>query len=259
MRPPPLTRPRIVRAALRLVDDQGLPALTMRALANELDVSPMALYNHVRDKEELLDLMLDLMLGEVDCSATDGDWVTQLRTLACSFHQALSAHHHLAQVYSHQVKIGPHALSIIERTIKLLLQAGFTAHDAAAAFLTLYTYTVGRHQMGRIAPFPGATPQDQTEYFKALPADQIPSIRTASRHLGGVHGPGIFEFGLDTFLTGLQTKLTPTADHPTPAASEQEVANDLGKPAAHLERQEPGVGGTGAGDRTVSARGQRVR
>ena len=63
---PPLTRPRVVRTALRLVDDHGLPALTMRALAIELQVSPMALYNHVRDKDELVDLMVDLMLGEVD-------------------------------------------------------------------------------------------------------------------------------------------------------------------------------------------------
>ncbi|MGH3670584.1 MAG: TetR/AcrR family transcriptional regulator, partial [Pseudonocardiaceae bacterium] len=67
-RSPPLSRPRIVRAALRLVDEKGLLALTMRALATDLEVSPMALYNHVRDKDELVDLMVDLMLGEVDIS-----------------------------------------------------------------------------------------------------------------------------------------------------------------------------------------------
>ncbi|MCA1702106.1 MAG: TetR/AcrR family transcriptional regulator, partial [Actinobacteria bacterium] len=71
-RSPTLNRTRILRAALRLIDTQGLSALTMRALATELAVSPMALYNYVSDKEELLDLTLDLMLGEVDCSATDG-------------------------------------------------------------------------------------------------------------------------------------------------------------------------------------------
>ncbi len=208
-RPPPLTRARIVRTALRLVDQQGLGALTMRALATDLEVSPMALYNHVRGKEELLDLMLDLMLGEVDCSATDGDWTTQLRALVCSFHQALSAHPHLAQVYSNQVRIGPHGLAIIERAIGLLLQAGFPPSDAASAFLTLYAYTVGRHQIGRIAPFPGPTPRDEGEYYVALAPEQIPSIRAVGRHLGGVHQPGVFEYGLDTLLTGLRTKLTP--------------------------------------------------
>lgn len=218
-RPPPLTRARIVRAALRLVDEHGLTALTMRALATELEVSPMALYNHVADKEELLDLMLDLMLGEVDCTDTGGDWLTELRALVCRFHQALSAHHHLAQVYSSQVRIGPHGLRIIERAIGLLLQAGFSRSDAASAFLTLYTYTVGRHQMGRIAPFPGRSAQDENEYYLALPPEQIPSIRTVGRHLGGVHRPGVFEFGLDTLLAGLQRRLEPPEGCPATVAA----------------------------------------
>lgn len=214
-RPPPLTRARIVRTALRLVDEHGLTALTMRALATDLEVSPMALYNHVADKEELLDLTLDLMLGEVDCTDTGGDWLTQLRTLVCNFHKALSAHHHLAQVYSSQVKIGPHGLRIIERAIGLLLQAGFSHSDAASAFLTLYTYTVGRHQMGRIAPFPGRSAQDENEYYLALPPEQIPCIRAVGRHLGSVHRPDVFEFGLETLLAGLQRKLGAPAECPT--------------------------------------------
>lgn len=208
-----------MRAAMRLVDDRGLGALTMRALATELGVSPMALYNHVRDKEELLDLMLDLMLGEVDCSETDGDWVGGLRTLTRSFHQVLTRHNQLARVYNNQVRIGPHGLLIIERALTLLLEAGFSPEDAAAAFLTLYTYTVGRHQMGRIAPYPGAKAHDQAEYFQALPMDRIPSIRKASRHLGGVQQPGVFEFGLDALLTGLQAKLAAQRGDSTPAAS----------------------------------------
>lgn len=206
-RPPPLTRARTVRAALRLVDEQGLTALTMRALATELKVSPMALYNHVRDKEELLDLMLDLMLGEVDCSAVEGDWVTQLRALASNFHQALSAHRNLVQVYSSRVKIGPNGLRVIERAIGLLLQAGFPPHEAAPACLTIFTYIVGRHQMGGIMPFSGAAAQKDTDYYLALSPEQIPGILTVAAHLGGVHKPGLFEYGLETLLCGLKTKL----------------------------------------------------
>jgi TetR/AcrR family transcriptional regulator, tetracycline repressor protein len=196
-----------VRAALRLVDEQGLGALTMRALATELKVSPMALYNHVSGKEELLDLMLDLMLGEVDCSATEGDWLAQLRALVCSFDRALSAHHHLAQVYTMRIKIGPNGLRVIERAIGLLRQAGFAPPDAAAAFLTLFTYTAGRHHMGSIAPFSGTAPEKGTKYYLALPPEQIPSILEVRAHLGGVHKPGVFEYGLDALLTGLKTKL----------------------------------------------------
>lgn len=214
-RPPPLTRARVVRAALRLVDEQGLNALTMRALATELKVSPMALYNHVSDKEELLDLMLDLMLGEVDLSASDGDWLTQLRALVCSFHQVLSAHRHLARVYGTQIKIGPNGLSIIERAIWLLLQAGFSQRDAAAAFQTLYTFTIGPHLAGRIVPAPGPGPQDETKLYVALPAEQIPSICCVAPHLGDVHRRELFEYGLDLLLTGLRAELTTPDGHPS--------------------------------------------
>ncbi|MDQ4093397.1 MAG: TetR/AcrR family transcriptional regulator [Actinomycetota bacterium] len=206
-RPLPLSRPRIVRAALRLVDDKGLAALTMRALATELEVSPMALYNHVRDKDELVDLMVDLMLGEVDCSATKGDWVTQLRALVQSYHQALAAHHQLARVYSARVRIGPHGLLVVERTIGLLLQGGLSPAEAADAFFALYTYTAGFHQMGHIAPLRDAASQDELGYYSALPPEQIPSVQAVSPHLNGVHRPGRFDYGLDIILAGLQTKV----------------------------------------------------
>ena len=208
MRPPPLSRPRIVRAALQLVDEKGLAALTMRALATELEVSPMALYNHVRDKDELVDLMVDLMLGEVDCSATEGDWLAQLRALALSYHQALAAHHQLAQVYGARVRIGPHGLLVIERTIGLLLWGGLSPADAADAFFALYTYTVGFHQMGHIVPLRDTTSQDETVYYSALPPEQIPFMQIVSPHFsGGVHRPGRFDYGLDIILAGLQTKV----------------------------------------------------
>ena len=215
-RRPPLTRPRIVRTALRLVDDRGLPAVTMRALATELEVSPMALYNHVRDKEELVDLMVDLMLGEVDCSASQGDWAAQLRALVCSYHQVLSAHRGLARIYSVGVRLGPHGLLMMERALGLLLQAGFSPPDAANAFFALYTYTVGFHQMGHAATLNAPTPdngtddqvpQAMTKYSSALPAEQIPSVAAVGAHLGGVRRKGRFEYGLDTLLTGLRVKL----------------------------------------------------
>ena len=205
---PSLTRAAVVRTALRLVDEHGLPALTMRALATELQVSPMALYNHVRDKNELINLMVDLMLGEVDLPTNTGDWTTQLRALACSIHQVLTAHPGLARVYSTKVRIGPHSLRIMERGLGLLLQAGFRPSDAADAFFALFTYTAGYHQMGRVDP----------RDYSALPSKQIPSITTVTAHLNGVHQQGRFEYGLDTLLTGLKTTHNPTPQHHPTAA-----------------------------------------
>ncbi len=196
---PPLRRAQIVRTALRLVDQQGLPTVTMRALATELQVSPMALYHHVRDKDELIDLMTDLMIGEVDLSATDGDWATQLQALVCSLHHTLAAHPGLARSYSSRVSLGPHTLQVMERALTPLLQAGFPPPEATDAFFALYTYTVGFHQMGRVAPLD----------YAALPPEQIPALTTVSTHLTGAHHRGRFEYGLDTLLTGLRTTRTP--------------------------------------------------
>ena len=201
---PPLTRPRVVRTALRLVDERGLATLTMRSLATELQVSPMALYNHVQDKEELLDLVLDLVLGEVELSAPAGDWATQMRALVCSYHQVLTAHPALARLYGSRVRIGPHGLRIMERGLGLLLQAGFSPAEATDAFFALFTYTVGYHQMGRIEP----------RRFSALPPEQIPSIITVMDHLNGVHQTGRFETGLDALLVGFQTLHHPHTDTP---------------------------------------------
>lgn len=205
--PPPLTRPRIVRAALKLVDEKGLPALTMRALATELAVSTMALYNHVRDKQELVDLMVDLMLGEVDCSACEGDWMAQLRAVVCNYHAALAAHHRLARVYSSRVSIGPHGLRIIERAIGLLLAAGMRPPDAADAFLSLYTYTVGFHQMGRTEPLRASRKNTSRDRRRALPIEETPSIQAVGAYLDEVHRSERFEYGLDLLLSGLQSKI----------------------------------------------------
>jgi AcrR family transcriptional regulator len=220
-RPPPLSRPRIVRTALRMVDDKGLAALTMRALATELGVSPMALYNHVQDKDELVDLMVDLMLGEVNTSPTEGDWLTQLRALVRSYHDALATHHHLARVYSGRVRIGPYGVLLIERTFELLLQGGFSPSEASDAFFALFTYTAGFQQIGQIAPLREASSKGESKgdsgYYPPLPPEQIPAMTVVSPHLNGVHRPGRFDYGLELLLAGLQIKAAgddaPRLDH----------------------------------------------
>ena len=211
-RPPPLSRPRIVRTALGLVDEKGLAALTMRALATELEVSPMALYNHVQDKDELVDLMVDLMVAEVDTSVTEGDWLTQLRALVCSYHQALAAHQQLARVYSGRIRIGPHGLLVIERAIALLLEGGFAPSEASDAFFALFTYTAGFQQMGQIAPVRAGPTGQETGYYPPLSSEQIPAITTVSPHLDGLHRPGRFDYGLDLLLAGLQAKAATAAE-----------------------------------------------
>jgi len=85
---PPLSRDRVLRAAMALADDGGLEVFTMRRLGQELGIEAMSLYNHVADKDDILDGILDLVLSEVDLSPTATDWAEAMRTCAISVHEA---------------------------------------------------------------------------------------------------------------------------------------------------------------------------
>ena len=88
----PLTRDRVLRAAVELADERGIDALTMRALGQELGVEAMSLYNHVANKGDLVDGMIDLVFSEIDAPAAGGDWKAELRKRAVSTLAALARH-----------------------------------------------------------------------------------------------------------------------------------------------------------------------
>lgn len=211
----PITRRRLVEAALRLVDEQGLQALTFRRLATELGASPMSAYAHVRNKDELLDLMLDHVLGEIDLRPTGSDWTAQLRAMFRSYHKVLLSHPGIARIYSDNVKIGPNGLRAIERTMAVLRDAGFSPASATNAFFALFNYTIGYHQIGRVNPLEGA-PHDRVEaraaravttYFSALPPDEVPTVVSLAPYFSGTKGRRRFEFGLDVLLAGLEARM----------------------------------------------------
>lgn len=210
----PLTRRRIVLAALALAESEGLGAITMRRVSAALAVTPMSLYNHVADKAELLDLMLDYVLGDVvRASAGDtGTWDERLRMVARRNHDLWRRHPGFAHIYTEGVTMGPYGLAHTERVVGILRQAGFTDEDAANAFFVLWQYSMASVL---VAP---AKPVDPTErdarsdgtpegrirtYFSALPVTEIPNLVAVAPHLSG----GSFEYGLDLIIHGLQARL----------------------------------------------------
>ena len=214
---PPLTRRRVVEAALRLVDEHGLHALTFRKLASELGTSPMAPYSYVRNKEELLDLMLDLVLGEIDLSAPRGsDWAGRLRAMFRSYHLVLAAHPGIAGVYRERVKIGPNGLRAIDHALSVLREAGFTRAGTVNAFFALFNYTIGFEQIGEVDPADHGLGRDDGQggdvheivraFFSALPPGEIPNIVALAPYLTGAKSGRRFEYGLDLILAGLQAK-----------------------------------------------------
>lgn len=206
-----LTRWRIVEAAFAIVDEDDLSALTMRRLAGRLDVAPMSLYTHVADKRELLDLMVDHVVGEVLARLDrSGTWQAQLRSIITTFHACWAAHGSFISVYSSGVRLGPNAVRLSEWLVKVLRDAGFGDRDAAYALYSCVEYVVGTLQFSPVQTAVGAEPDDDgqfhsrvAEYFVAVEVDEIPNIAAVDEHLDG----DSFAFGVDLLIDGLEVRL----------------------------------------------------
>lgn len=224
----PLTRRRIVLAALALAESEGMAAITMRRVATALEVTPMSLYNHVADKAELLDLMLDYVIGDlVRASANDiGTWEDRLRAVARRNHDLWKRHPVFAQVYVEGVTIGPYGLANIERIIGILRDAGFRDDDAAHAFFVLFHYSVASMLVGQAKPVDPARRDSRSDgtpdsivdlYFSALPRAEIPNVVAAVPHMPR----DAFEFGLDLIIGGLRQRLAETTAEASTRESEK--------------------------------------
>jgi AcrR family transcriptional regulator len=144
--PGPLNRDRILRAAIKIADKQGLPSVSLRKVAAALDVGPMRLYGHVSTKEELLDLMVDAMYGEMASSGpVNGDWRAALRSIAQRTRQAAQKHPWFIDLLGGRPHFGPNALAHREESFGALLDTpGFEHIDVVMqALRTVNAYVIG--------------------------------------------------------------------------------------------------------------------
>src|SRR6266567_6849048 len=143
-RRPPLTRQRVVAEALTVIAQDGVQALTMRTLAARLGVVPGALYHHVRNKEQLHDLVLDAALAEVDGHLDPSQpWTQQIKLLAHRLRDVLENHPGVAALLKTRDPLGPHSLALAEAILAPLHAAGFGDHQAGLAFFLLVDHTTG--------------------------------------------------------------------------------------------------------------------
>jgi AcrR family transcriptional regulator len=140
-----LSRERVLRAALGLADEQGLEALSMRKLGQALGVEAMSLYNHVANKDDLLDGIVDLVVGEFDSPVkTEGEeWRVALRRCAVAAHAALLRHPWSAALAESRPQSGPERLRYYDALLGLLRGAGFSELGAYRANLVLDSYLYG--------------------------------------------------------------------------------------------------------------------
>ncbi len=205
----PLSRERVLRAAVALADESGIASLTMRKLGEAVGVEAMSLYNHVANKDDLLDGMIDVVFAEIGLPSADADWKTAMRQRGISVRGVLSRHRWAIGLMESRTSPGPANLRHHDAVIGTLRNAGFSIELAAHAYSALDSYIYGFAMQEPSLPFD--TPQETVEVAQAimaqLPAGEYPHLTELT--IEHVLQPGYdyaneFEYGLDLILDGLE-------------------------------------------------------
>jgi AcrR family transcriptional regulator len=208
----PLSRERVLRSAIAIADTAGIGALTIRALARELGVKPMAIYYHVANKSEILDGIVDLVFAEIELPAPDGDWLSELVRRANSARRVLSRHHWAIGLMESRRSPGPATLQHHDAVIGTLRRAGFSVEMTAHAYALLDSYVYGFALQEAALPFQGTdTAADVTEpIMQRFRTDQYPHlVEMATEYIlqPGYDFGDEFEFGLGVILNALTRAL----------------------------------------------------
>jgi len=205
----PLSRERVLHAAVALADENGIESLTMRKLGEAVGVEAMSLYNHVANKEDLLDGMIDVVFSEIELPSGEDDWKAAMRRRAISVRTILSRHRWAIGLMESRASPGPATLRHHDAVIGCFRDAGFSVELAAHAFSALDSYIYGFSLQERNLPFD--TPEQTSELAQAIlaqfPTDEYPHL--AELTIEHVLQPGYdygneYEFGLDLILDGLE-------------------------------------------------------
>jgi AcrR family transcriptional regulator len=211
-----LTRQRVVAEALTLIAQDGVPALTMRALAARLGVVPGALYRHVPGKERLQDLVLDGVLAEVDCAVDRAlPWSEQIKLLAHRLRAVLVDHPGVAGLLATRDPLGPHSLALAEAFLRPLHAAGLPHDQAGQAFFLIVGYTLGfevsntKSSANQQRVQEPATRHQLHQFLRSLPEDRFPTLVTLGDRIWLDNRDERFTTGLDVLVDGLKQRTTP--------------------------------------------------
>ena len=204
-----LTRTDIVTAATALLDDEGIEALSMRKLATALGTGPSTLYWHVRDKDQLLALILDDTIAHVDAPAS-GRWNARLITMLDDARKAITPRPMLVPVIlGARWDIGQHALRIADTSLALLIEGGVPETELADAYFLLLHYTMGFVEAEAHARFNATYAQEHqgraTSPVDASPIDAYPNLVRYGPATTPADMPTRFNYGLTTILAGITT------------------------------------------------------
>ncbi len=205
----PLSRERVTSTAVALADRNGIHSLTMRKLGEALNVEAMSLYNHVANKNDLLDGMIDVVFGEIELPLDATDWKSAMRTRAVSARRTLASHRWAIGLMESRTTPGPATLHHHDNVLGILRRAGFPVAMTAHAFSTLDSYIYGFALQEATLPFDNGhdTAELAQQILAGLPADTYPYLtELTTEHIlkPDYDYSNEFEIGLDLILDGLQ-------------------------------------------------------
>lgn len=214
----PLSRERIVEAAIRILDRDGLDAVSTRKIADDLGTGSASLYAHVASRDELLELMVDKIAGEIDVPEPDPDrWQDQLRVYARRAQQVWAAHADIVRASLATIPTGPGRLRVVEGLLAIMRAAGFSDQMAVwgvdrlqiyidADTYESWLYTAKIKQGLDVDEYVGSI----REYYGKLPADRFPTVVGMAGTIA-TDGDQRFEFGLELIIAGLAALRTSQA------------------------------------------------
>lgn len=215
-RPPrtrePLSREAIVDAALRVLDREGASGLSMRRIAEELGSGAGAIYWHVANKEQLVQLVFDRVIAELPLPEVDPEhWEEQLKQAARDVRAVMQSHPGIAQLSFGRIPLGPSAIRYLEWHLSVLRAGGLSDRAAALAgdLIHLYVDAFAYEECVGMSPPSGEDADvhdfigEMRTYFASLPPDRFPNISGLADELTAGGRDERFEFGLDVLIRGL--------------------------------------------------------
>jgi AcrR family transcriptional regulator len=204
----PLSRERVVAAAVALADERGEAGVTMRAVAARLGVQAMSLYNHVAGREDVLDGMVDAVFGEIDLPVQATDWKEAMHARATSARTVLRRHRWAVGLMDSRKTPGPATLRHHDAVLGALRSGGFSLAMAVHAFSLIDSYIYGFVLQELSLPFTGPAELDEIAdgLVRDLPVDAYPHLVEVTRHAigSGYDYADEFGFGLELILDALR-------------------------------------------------------
>ena len=201
----PMSRDRVLQTAIGLADKEGIGALTMRRLAQELGVEAMTLYHYVADKNEMLDGMVDLVAGEVELPDGGGDWKGATRQRALAAREVFIRHPWVVALWI-RLRVGPKRIRYMNTALGTYREAGLSPEITERVFHAVENHIIGYTLQAEAFPLADEDLAEAGQAFlRTLSTEEYPHLAEhVAQHLEkGTLDEGDFEFGLDLILDGV--------------------------------------------------------